>query len=191
MDRGGMRIRSIASLARAVPLTRPYAIAGQEPVTEVANVVVRIETEDGLSGLGAGSPGEHVTGETNESCRAALAPASLEWLRGRDVRTLRALCRESAERFPLTPAARAAVDIALHDLLGQPPGFRWSRVLGRAHDALPTSITIGIKSLEETLAEADEYLARGFRVLKVKIGDALEEDVERLVSSASTSAAGP
>ena len=53
-------------------------------------------------------------------------------------------------------------------------------MLGRAHEALPTSITIGIKPVAETLAEADEYLGRGFRVLKVKIGDALETDIERL-----------
>ena len=53
-------------------------------------------------------------------------------------------------------------------------------MLGRAHDALPTSITIGIKPLEETLAEAEEYRARGFRILKVKIGLDLEEDLERL-----------
>ena len=53
-------------------------------------------------------------------------------------------------------------------------------MLGRVHEALPTSITIGIKPLAETLAEADEYLGRGFRVLKVKIGDSLEEDLERL-----------
>ena len=42
MDRGGMRIRSIAVSPERFPLTRPYAIAGQEPVTEVENVVVRI-----------------------------------------------------------------------------------------------------------------------------------------------------
>jgi L-alanine-DL-glutamate epimerase-like enolase superfamily enzyme len=52
--------------------------------------------------------------------------------------------------------------------------------LGRAHEALPTSITIGIKPLEETLAEAEEYLARGFRVLKVKIGLDFDGDIERL-----------
>ncbi len=44
----------------------------------------------------------------------------------------------------------------------------------------PTSITIGIQPLGQTLAEADEYLGRGFRVLKVKLGEALEQDVERL-----------
>jgi L-alanine-DL-glutamate epimerase-like enolase superfamily enzyme len=174
------RIRSIAVSRERFPLTRPYAIAGQPPMTEVENVVVRIETEGGLAGLGAGSPGEHVTGETFEGCHAALAPGRVEWLRGRDVRTLPALCRESAERFPLTPAARAAVDIALHDLLARGLGVPLVELLGRAHDALPTSITIGIKPLDETLAEADEYLGRGFRILKVKIGDSLEEDLERL-----------
>ena len=43
-------------------------------------------------------------------------------------------------------------------------------MLGRAHYKLPTSITIGIKSVQETLEEADEYLGRGFRILKVKLG---------------------
>ena len=177
-----MRIRSIAVSREKFALTRPYAIAGQAPVTDVENVVVRIETEDGASRASApGSPGEHVTGETNESCRAALAPANLEWLRGRDVRTLRALCRESAERFPLTPAARAAVDIALHDLLGKRAGLPLADVLGRAHDALA--------DLDHDRHQAaatrrwprpTSTSAADFRVLKVKIGDSLEEDVERL-----------
>ena len=176
-----MKIRTVSVSRERFPLTRPYAIAGQAPVAQVDNVVVRVETEDGLAGVGAGSPGEHITGETFDACASALAPDRLEWLRGRDIRTLPALCRESEERFPLTPAARAAVDIALHDLLARRAGLPLVEMLGRAHEALPTSITIGIKPLGETLAEADEYLGRGFRSLKVKIGDALEEDLERLV----------
>ncbi len=176
-----MRIHSVGSILEEFALTRPYSIAGQELLTHVSNVIVRVETESGLVGLGSASPGEHVTGETVVACRAALSPEGLVWLAGRDVRSLPALCRESEERFPLTPAARAAVDIALHDLAAQLLGVPLVEMLGRVHDALPTSITIGIKPLDETLAEADEYLGRGFRVLKVKIGDALEEDLERLV----------
>ncbi len=175
-----MRIRSAASRLESFALTRPYAIAGQDPVSSVGNVLVRLETDSGLVGLGAGSPGEHVTGETLEACRAALDGGGLDWLAGRDARALALLCREAAARTPGTPAARAAVDIALHDLFAQHLGVPLADALGRAHDALPTSITIGIKPVAETLAEADEYAGRGFRVLKVKIGDALELDVERL-----------
>ena len=78
------------------------------------------------------------------------------------------------------PAARAAVDMALYDLAARERGVPLVEMLGRAHDTLPTSITIGIKPLEETLAEAAEYVSRGFRILKVKIGLDLERDLERL-----------
>jgi L-alanine-DL-glutamate epimerase-like enolase superfamily enzyme len=175
-----MRIRAAASRLETFPLTRPYAIAGQEPIAEVGNVIVRLEAENGLVGLGAGSPGEHVTGETLEACRAALDGDRLDWLVGRDIRTLRALCRDAATRTAGTPAAGAAVDVALHDLAARHLGVPLADMLGRAHEAMPTSITIGIKPVAETLAEAEEYVGRGFRVLKVKIGDALDEDVERM-----------
>jgi L-alanine-DL-glutamate epimerase-like enolase superfamily enzyme len=175
-----VRITRASSRLEEFALTRPYAIAGQEPLSTVGNVLVRIETASGLVGLGAGSPGEHVTGETLEACAAALGDDRLSWLVGRDARTLPSLCREAALSTAGAPAARAAVDIALHDLLAQHLGLPLADMLGRAHEALPTSITIGIKPAAETLAEADEYLARGFRVLKVKIGDALDLDLERL-----------
>jgi L-alanine-DL-glutamate epimerase-like enolase superfamily enzyme len=68
----------------------------------------------------------------------------------------------------------------LHDLLACGLGVSLGDLFGRAHDELPTSITIGIKPAAEALAEADEYLGRGFRVLKVKIGKSLEEDLERM-----------
>jgi L-alanine-DL-glutamate epimerase-like enolase superfamily enzyme len=136
-----------------------------------------------MLGLGAASPEPKVTGETMEDCRAALASGRLTWLEGRDIEDLdglEVLCAEAAERIPAAPAARAAVDIALHDLAGRSRGIPLVEMLGRAHAAFPTSITIGIKPLAETLEEAEEYRARGFRILKVKIGLDLEEDLERL-----------
>jgi L-alanine-DL-glutamate epimerase-like enolase superfamily enzyme len=52
--------------------------------------------------------------------------------------------------------------------------------LGRCHRSLPTSITIGIKSVAESLEEVDEYKKKGFKILKIKIGRSLEQDVECL-----------
>jgi L-Ala-D/L-Glu epimerase len=176
-----VRILRASARVEEFPLTRPYAIAGQAPLDRVGNVVVEIESDSGMRGLGAGSPGEHVTGETLDACAAALTGDGLSWLSGRDPRAVPALCREAERRWPEAPAARAAVDIALHDLLATAIGLPLCDLLGRAHDAMPTSITIGIKPLDETLGEAVEYVGRGFRCLKVKIGDDLEGDVERLV----------
>ena len=176
-----MKIRRASARLEEFPLTRPYAIAGQAPLDRVGNVIVELETDAGAIGLGAGSPGEHVTGETIDECLKAVGGDGLSWLVGRDARHLPALCRETEARWPEAPAARAAVDIALHDLLARTLGLPLCDALGRAHSAMPTSITIGIKGVDETLEEAVEYVARGFRCLKVKIGDELELDVERLV----------
>ncbi len=174
-----MNITRVEVFTEAMPLTRPYTIAFRT-VSDVEMGFVALHGEGGRVGMGCASPEPHVTGETREACRAALDADRLDWLVGEDVRSLPRLCRALAEPMRATPAARAAVDIALHDLLAQALDLPLVEMLGRAHDALPTSITIGIKGVEETLEEAREYLGRGFRVLKVKLGHSLEEDIARL-----------
>ena len=109
-----------------------------------------------------------------------LDERGLRWLVGRSVHELSALCREMRERYPAAPAARGGVDIALHDLWAQQLGVPLADALGRAHHELPTSITIGIEDAAATVEEANEYLQRGFRVLEVKLGQSLDDDIERL-----------
>ena len=172
-----MRIESARAWFEPLELARPYTIAFRT-VSDVRLGFLAIVTECGAVGLGCASPEVHVTGETREACEAALG--DLDWLRGRDVRTLPALLRESTARTAGAPAARAAIDMALHDLLARHLDLPLVEILGRAHDALPTSITIGIMATDAAIAEADEYLARGFRALKVQLGQSLEEDIERV-----------
>ncbi len=172
-----MRLRAVEVREFASPLTRPYTIAF-ESADAVELGVVRLLAEDGSEGVGAGTPEAAVTGETFEAFRQALRDT--DWLIGRDLASWAPLLRQVQERWPGAPAARAAFDMALHDLWARRLGLPLCDALGRFHDALPTSITIGIKDVAATLAEADEYVGRGFRVLKVKLGQALDEDLERL-----------
>jgi len=174
-----MKISKIDARTEHIPLKRPYAIS-YRAIDAIDSVIVAIHSETGLTGLGTASPSPSVTGETVAACQTALQPEALAWLLGQDVRHLPALCRLLQQCLPDTPAARAALDMALHDLLAQHLGLPLVDLLGRAHEKLPTSITIGIKNIDETLAEADEYLNQGFRVLKVKLGQSLEQDLERL-----------
>jgi L-alanine-DL-glutamate epimerase-like enolase superfamily enzyme len=175
-----LKIEAIESWSESFALTRPYAVAfGHTEAAESA--IVGLRADDGRVGWGAATPDPRVTGETIEACRAALEPESLGWLRGRDLRQRRALLSELASRIRAAPGARAAVDMAIHDLAAQAVEVPLVELLGRAHEALPTSITIGIKPLAETLEEAGEYLGRGFRILKVKVGNSYEEDLERLI----------
>ena len=174
-----MKIARIESWQRDVDLSRPYTIATRT-ISAVGLFFVRITTDEGLVGLGSASPAQGVTGESGDACGGALDEDSLSWLLGRDPRHLGALCRHLKNTARSTPAARAAVDIALHDLFARHLDVPLVDVLGRCHEALPTSITVGIKSSEEAMSETEEYLGRGFRCLKVKIGLDLDQDIERL-----------
>jgi L-alanine-DL-glutamate epimerase-like enolase superfamily enzyme len=177
-----MKLVAAAAEVRSIPLSRPYTITFRT-VTAIETVLVVLRDQDGRVGLGTASPERHVTGETNEACQQALAAGALDFLIGQDVGVGLAdgaLARQLQQRMPATPAARAAVDMALWDLHARALGRPLCEVLGRKHGALPTSITIGIKDTEEALREADEYLGRGFRVLKVKIGRDFQADLERL-----------
>ena len=174
-----MKITKVKYWTENLELVRPYTIA-YKTIDAVENIFVELETEDGHWGLGAASPGESVTGEGCDDCREALGENLETLLRGRDIRHLKALIRELDDKMPQAPAARAAVDIALHDALAKHLDIPLVDMLGRVHKSLPTSITIGIKSVKDTLEEAREYIDRGFHILKVKIGKSLEDDLEVL-----------
>jgi L-alanine-DL-glutamate epimerase-like enolase superfamily enzyme len=161
-------------------LTRPYAIA-YESIDAVDNIFVRIEAENGEFGMGVAAPAEEVTGESVQDCLKALCDHLEETLRGGDLRHFHSLLSKLEKEMGGQPAARAAVDMALHDLWAKHLGLPLADWLGRVHKRLPTSITIGIKGIGESLEEAEEYRRRGFCILKVKTGISLEEDIERLV----------
>jgi len=173
-----MIITHVETLRLPLPLSRPYTIAFTT-VTDVELFFVRLVTDTGLVGVGAGAPAADITNETPAACAAALQ-AGRDLLKGSDARHLGVLTRRLKTHLRTTPAARAALDMALYDLMGHHLGVPVADLLGRCHKALPTSITIGIMSTEAALEEADEYLRRGFRCLKVKLGLDLEADLDRL-----------
>ncbi len=175
-----MKIKSIKAWQADLGNTKPYTIAFKT-VDEVLNGFVEITLENGMTGIGAGNASEYVTGESQEMTKAALSENNLAFLVGRDIRELRQLLFEVWQKFPKTPAARAAIDIALHDAYTKMLGVPLVKYLGQKINSMPTSNTIGIKNVADTLKEAEEYGKLGFKALKVKIGKDLEEDIERLV----------
>lgn len=172
-----MRIDAVEVIHRHLPLTRPYTIS-RETISAVELAFVRIHA-GGLTGSGCASPAPGVTGETPEATRAAMEAAA-DVLRGRDAGEIGNLARLLERELPAAPAARAACDIALWDLLGQQLGIPVVDLLGRVHHGLPTSVTIGIQAPDAALELAREYLAHGFQALKVKLGHDVEADIERL-----------
>jgi L-alanine-DL-glutamate epimerase-like enolase superfamily enzyme len=175
-----MKIKSIVASCEDLQLTRPYSIA-YKTVTHVENVVVKVQLENGMVGIGTANPSKYVVGSDTADTLKALRSGVLAGLTGKDIRAFYSLLGSMHELFREEAGAAAALDIALHDAFTRWLGIPLAAYLGQTITALPTSITIGIKNVNETLAEAKEYLDRGFRILKVKLGHSAEEDIERLV----------
>ena len=175
-----MKIKSLKVWSTDLGNTKPYTIAFKT-IDEVLNAFIEITLDNGVTGIGAANPSEYVTGENLDQTLAALQEKNLEFLIGRDIREFHQLNFECFQKFPKTPAARAAIDIALHDAFTKFLGIPLVQFLGQKIKSLPTSNTIGIINVEETLKEAQEYGERGFKILKVKLGKNLAEDLERIV----------
>lgn len=175
-----MKIISIDYYISNLELKRPYTIA-YKTVTEVENLIVVVTLENGIKGMGTANPSKYVVGDDVQDTFQALEKWDKELLLKQDIRDFYncLYCVHSSLTDHI--GARAALDIALHDAFSRLLEKPLVRFFGQRRDGLPTSITIGIKNVEETLAEAEEYVGRGFSFIKVKLGRSLEEDIERLV----------
>ena len=144
----------------------PFAIS-RAVRTEKRVVLVEVE-EEGRIARGEASP-DAFFGETTESLEAQVRDAVA--LLPEDPGDLAALRARLDERFPHGGAAAAAIDIAAHDRAAQAAGVPLRTFLGLAPaEAPPTSFTIGIAEPEVMGKRAAAAAAKGFAVLKVKLG---------------------
>lgn len=161
-------------------LRHPYRIAYQS-ISRSRLIFLRLTTNTGLAGFGCAAPEEEITGESFEGALSFLDGEVREHIVGSDplrrLRLLEVLRKRSAD----SPSVLAAVDMALLDLLGKTTGLPVWKLFGGYRRGIPTSITIGIASLEETLDQARDMMGRGFGIIKLKGGLSPEEDAEKLI----------
>jgi L-alanine-DL-glutamate epimerase-like enolase superfamily enzyme len=133
--------------------------------TTTPTMMVEVE-RDGIIGYGEASMPPYL-GESQDSARAFLSNVDLS--RYDDPFQLGPILKEIDTLAPGNSAAKAAVDIALHDWVGKKFGQPWYRIWGLDPARTPvTSFTIGIDTKEvvrQKVREAAEY-----GVLKVKLG---------------------
>ena len=79
-------------------------------------------------------------------------------------------------------SAMAAVDMALHDIMGKAAGLPLWRLLGGFRDRIRTSVTIGIHPAQETVERALAFVGQGFRTLKIKGGADADDDITRVLA---------
>lgn len=175
-----MKIRSIRARLKNLALRKPYAIANLV-CSDVENVFLEVELDNGIIGIGAANPALEVVGETPALCLQNCQSVFFERFVGRDISDFRLIINEIRLQYPHAPGTLAAFDIALHDAYAQWQGIPVVALYGQKIKSLPTSVTIGIMDVAETLSEAEAFFQQGFRILKVKTGMDVEEDIERML----------
>jgi L-alanine-DL-glutamate epimerase-like enolase superfamily enzyme len=152
---------------------RPYELKLRHVFTVATNSRtvtpdVQVEvTYDGVTGYGEASMPPYL-GETVESVLNFLKKVNLEPFN--DPFQLEDILNYVDSILPGNTAAKASVDIALHDLAGKLLGAPWYKIWGLDKEKAPfTTYTIGIDTKnivrEKTLEAADK-----FHILKVKLG---------------------
>lgn len=129
-----------ASIVERLTPNRLTTSYGEAPEVR-PHVIVEIGTAEGLVGLGEASPLPEFTGETAHSTLGVLRETYLDALAGRDATQMASVMADLEHLRPGNPSARAAIDLALHDLAGKILGVPTVTLLGGARRGRPPAVT--------------------------------------------------
>lgn len=169
-----IRIQDISS-----PLKKTYQIA-YETVYVASNLVLNLQTNTGLNGYGCAAPDKAIGGETVDGVLALFHEEIEPYLLGKNPFQIAKIMAELRFTYPLQPSLLAMIDMALHDLLAKQAQLPAYRLLGAYRSSIPTSITIGILPIQETIEIAKKYIKEGFFILKIKGGINVNKDIEKI-----------
>lgn len=177
-----MRIVELTVWAVDLPLARPYSLSGGRlRLDGLDSTIVRIETDEGLTGWGEGCPwGSTYLPAFAGGIRAAMAELAQAVL-GLDPRRTDVVYRAMDLALPGHPYAKSPIDLACWDLAAQSAGLPLCDLFGGRTDGrvrLHSSIPSG--SPEELLASIDRARADGYSFHSAKVGGDVEADIERM-----------
>jgi o-succinylbenzoate synthase len=169
-----------------LPLRTPLPTA-HGAVTQREGALLELETQRGARGCGEALPLPGFGLETPAEAARALEELARELL-GRYVESPAALLDASESAAPAAPAARAALDVAVHDLVARTQGVNLAQWLAShagttPHARVPLSALVAAPDPQGAAAEARRRLAQGFRTLKLKLGASeFELDLARVAA---------
>lgn len=179
-----MKITDIQAKIFSLELKQSVRVALGE-ITKSDTVIVKIQTDAGLCGFGEGSGIPFVTGETCEDILLAVSLLRDELL-GLDPWAIAEAHRRMDAAMSNHTAAKAAIDLALYDLMGKEAKLPLYRLLGGMNTAVETDKTITLAEPKIMAAEARELALGGFHHIKIKAGLDPAKDLEavRLIREA-------
>ncbi|MGM8366016.1 mandelate racemase/muconate lactonizing enzyme family protein [Virgibacillus sp. W0181] len=164
----------------AYPLKKPFIIS-YTTYHHMPTVLIKLKTSDGMIGWGEATPDEHVTGESLTSTIAMLRDTLLPAIAGKSPFEMERIHEAMNEAVYGAPTAKAAIDIACYDLAGKALKTPVYQLLGgKYREEMEVPYVLSILPPEQLVKEAKEAVAKGYQILKMKVGTDLALDVERI-----------
>ncbi len=173
-----MKIKGIDIYYFDIPLQQPFKIA-IGTVHAANNVLVRVQTDESVVGLGESCPFAPITGETQET-NIAVARNLRDMLIGKDPLANETFLGPPGGLVRSNPSIVAAFDMALYDILGKFSSLPLFRLLGGHPRPLETDITADLDTPEKMAVRAKDFIAQGYRKIKIKVGQDPGLDIARL-----------
>lgn len=173
-----MRIKDIRFQKERFSLEQPFRVAFGS-ISELESVLIKVETEEGLCGYGEAATLPYVTGD-NMDTALSVGKELRSALIGKDPTAVEALHAAMDPLYNGNTAIKAGIDIACYDICAKNAGIPLYRHLGGDNSALQSDVTIGIDSPEEMAKQAEEWVRNGFSILKVKLGQDVDMDRQRI-----------
>ncbi len=173
-----MKITDIKTHVLTTPLNTVFKTA-LRTVDAVENILVTMFTDASLIGFGSAAPTSVITGETIASITGAIAHIR-DCIIGMDIKNHELLFQQLNRCMVGNNSAKAAVDMAIFDILAKSVGVPLFRLLGGEAHAVETDMTISLDETPRMVDQAQKKIDEGFKVLKIKVGGDVALDIERL-----------
>ena len=173
----GITIDSSEVLKIKMPLNLVFAISlGKQEFYE--GVIVKLNSGD-ETGYGEAETIAEITGETPEVL-FDVAKGILLMIQGRKIESVEDFSELINHYCYGNTAAKSAVDMAFHDLLGKLLRVHVVKITGGSLKSRVTSLTIPIGKKQDGLNLLEKYQDSGASIIKVKVGEDVTSDTERI-----------
>ncbi|MCP4453016.1 MAG: dipeptide epimerase, partial [Planctomycetes bacterium] len=173
-----IKITDIKIFKFDIPLRDVFQIATMS-LTRAQNVLIKIETNEGVIGWGEAAPFHALVGET-QGIDLAVAQELKQCLLGKNPLELTHLAHSMDLFLPHNTTIKSAFDMALHDIAAKVADLPLYAFLGGRMRPIETDMTIGICEPEEAGEKALTIQSMGFNMIKVKLGLDFKADYKRL-----------
>ncbi len=182
-------IKKIEVNEAAVPLKQPFKTA-LRTVTTAQTLIVKIRDSNQRVGYGEAVPTPVITGDTVSSIKEAIEDVIGPKLIGQSLANSEKVKATIDQAMVHNSSSKAALNIAVNDLLAQYYGVPLFQLLGGYDDKIVTDFTVSVGAVTKMVAQAKSLVEAGFTTLKIKVGDESERaDVEKV--AAIRQAVGP